>query len=76
MARRERALCDVLMQRRGLKIRTLGQLRTWLTDDLRCDTDELASLDATLVSGLARTWGSARLRLLAQLLQNRKASDE
>lgn len=76
MARRERALCDVLMQRRGLKIRTLGQLGTWLADDLRYDTDELASLDATLVSGIARRWGSARLRLLVQLLQNRTASDE
>jgi hypothetical protein len=76
MATRERALCDVLMHRRGLKIRTLGQLEAWLADDLRCDTDGLASLDATLVSGIARQWKSARLRLLAELLRNSEASDE
>jgi hypothetical protein len=73
VARRERALCDVLVQRRGLKIRTLGQLETWLADDLRCDTDDLASLDATIVSALARRWRSARLRLLARLLQKQGA---
>jgi hypothetical protein len=76
IARRERALCDVLMHRRGLKVRTPGQLEAWLADDLRYDTDELPSLDATLVSDLARTWGSARLRLLVQLLSTRKASNE
>ena len=76
MARRERALCDVLMHRRGLQIRTMRQLETWLADDLRCDTDELGSLDATIVSDIARQWGSARLRVFAQLLQNSKAPDE
>ena len=68
IAGRERAICDVVMHRRGLEIRTPGQLGTWLADDLRVDTDGFAALDAALVSDIADAWRSARLRLLAQLL--------
>jgi len=75
LASREKAICDLLMQRRGLHLRTVGHLRRWLADDLRFDSSGLPSLDAPLVWRLARLWGSPRLRLLARHLQENEGDD-
>jgi len=77
IARREKALCDTLVRRRGAEIRTLRHVETSLAVDLRIDLGDLRDLDAALVRVIARRWRSRRLRLFADLLARlREPADE
>jgi len=68
IATREKALCDTLVAARGVTARTRGALQHTLADDLRIDTEQLASFDTSVISHLADLWRSRRLALLAEVI--------
>ena len=68
VASREKALCDTIVASRGLTARSRSAFRTALADDLRIDMDQLATLDAGFVGGLASRWPSRRLARLAEVI--------
>jgi hypothetical protein len=61
----EKALGDRVWGERGLGIRNIDQMITYLLEELRIDTDTLAGLDAGDIERIATVYRSYKLRLLA-----------
>lgn len=55
IATREKALCDLLVANRGLRIQSRLAMIDYLTEDLRLDEAELASLSTSRVKNIACT---------------------
>jgi predicted transcriptional regulator of viral defense system len=68
IASREKALCDTLVNSRGLAARSRSAFRSALADDLRINMDLLATLDPGPVGDLASQWPSRRLARLAEVI--------
>ncbi len=50
----EKALCDLIAATPGVNLRYLGEVRTYLEDDLRFDMDALEKFDVRILSDYAR----------------------
>jgi len=46
----EKAVCDMIVATSGLRFRSQDQLRAWLIDDMRMDTEVLRTLNTTLIN--------------------------
>jgi len=65
MATREKALVDIVENRRNIVIRSKKQMETRLLEDLRMDESELHELNADRVAHYASLYGSVKTKLLA-----------
>lgn len=68
MAVPEKALADKIQDDRGTGIRTQDDMRKYLMQNLRIDTESLEKLKANTLAVLAEQYGSRRLRLLHKLV--------
>jgi hypothetical protein len=68
MAVPEKALADKIQDDRGTGIRSQDEMRKYLTQNLRIDTESLEKLKANTLSILAEHYGSRRLRLLHRIV--------
>lgn len=50
MASPEKALCDLIVQTRGLNLRTIRQTVRFLEDDIRCDMQALRMMNGALIA--------------------------
>lgn len=53
MATPEKALCDLLVSTRNLRLQSISAMTSYLLDDLRLDEDELVALDAQVIRQFA-----------------------
>jgi Predicted transcriptional regulator len=70
MAVREKALVDIIANRRNVSLTSVGEVRTRLLDDLRMDTATLLDLDLERVERFSELYGSMKTGLLAKFLKN------
>ncbi len=45
----EKALCDLIMEKKGLRIQSLAGMVSWLEEDLRCDTSLLHQFNSDII---------------------------
>jgi hypothetical protein len=72
----EKALADKVQHDRGIPIRSLRDLETYLYDDLRLDPAVLREMDPRFLSDLADRYRSRKVRLLGRLVQRIKRHGE
>ncbi|MFH1975798.1 MAG: hypothetical protein ABIJ52_09585 [Pseudomonadota bacterium] len=65
----EKALADKIQADRGTAIRTQAEMRTYLLDSLRIDSEGLGKLNAETISLIAAQYRSRKLRLLSGLVR-------
>ena len=70
MATREKALVDLVENRRGISIRSRKEMRTLLLEDLRVDEKALMELSVERTARFASCYGSAKMKLLAGFLMD------
>jgi hypothetical protein len=68
MATREKALVDLIENRRNVTIRSRKEMTTRLLEDLRMDQSTLSELNIGLVEQYATLYGSVRAKLLTSCL--------
>jgi hypothetical protein len=61
----EKALADRVREQRGLGIRNINDMTTYLVDSLRVDSDALAELDPDEMEHIATAYRSHQLKLVA-----------
>lgn len=69
IATAEKALADKVRDDRGNGIKTAAEMRTYLLDSLRVDSETLAKLNADEIDLFARRYRSRKLRLLASVVR-------
>ena len=65
----EKALCDMVRGDRGLAVRNIGQMTTYLVQSLRIDLEELGRMDPEEVDGISVDYRSKQLRVLAATIR-------
>jgi len=71
IARPEKALADLIVSRKDLRIQSAGALRSFLEDDMRIDRDDLARLDQALIRQIADLGYKKReLGLLSEVVEH------
>lgn len=71
IARPEKALCDLIIATRGLRIQSLRGMRSYLFEDLRLDTDEIVSWDLSIIEDcIIHGYKRNELRFLQKVLEN------
>jgi predicted transcriptional regulator of viral defense system len=70
----EKAVCDMIVATRGLRLQSPKAVRAWLVEDLRADFDALRAFDAGIIRQCAAMRGkkNAGLRHLHNLLNQLK----
>ncbi len=68
MAVPEKALADKIQDDRGTGIRSQEEMRKYLTQNLRIDTESLEKLKANTLAVLAEQYGSRKLQLLHKVV--------
>lgn len=64
----EKALADRIAAERGTGIRSLGELKVHLEENLRVDSDELGKLDPDRLAKIADSMRSRKVKLLSRLV--------
>jgi IS5 family transposase len=72
MATREKALVDLIENRRNIAIRSVKQMRTRLIEDLRIDESKLFEFNLERAVYYASLYGSVKTMLLAEFLMDLK----
>jgi len=75
MATREKALVDIVENRRNILIRSRKEMEERLLGDLRVDESTLLELDVERVTRYASIYGSVKTKLLASFLVNLNGGD-
>jgi predicted transcriptional regulator of viral defense system len=78
VATREKALADKIRLDIGTGIGSVGQMRTYLIENLRIEEEALAGLDSRAIADFARRYGSRRIQFLSDLvrhMQKEKANE-
>jgi predicted transcriptional regulator of viral defense system len=70
----EKALADKVRDDRGGSIQSLSQMITYLSDNLRVDDSALRELDSDLLLEIGRRYHSRKIRILADVVRQRKGS--
>ena len=70
MATREKALVDIVENRRGIQIRSGKDMGTRLLEDLRLDESTLLELSVERVKHYASLYGTVKTKLLASFLMD------
>jgi hypothetical protein len=68
MAVPEKALADKIQDDRGTGVRSQDDMRQYLTQNLRIDTESIVKLRTETLSNLAKRYGSRKLRLLNRVI--------
>jgi hypothetical protein len=68
MATPEKALADKIQDDRGTGIRSQNEMRKYLMQNLRIDTESLEKLSAESLAALSEKYGSRKLRLLHKIM--------
>ena len=76
MATREKALVDLIENRRNIPIRSRKEMRARLLEDLRIDELTLLQLNAEHVARYASLYGSAKTKLLAGFLTDLNGGEQ
>jgi hypothetical protein len=64
----EKALADKIVAERGTGVRSLGELKVHLEENMRLDPDELRKLDPDRLAKLADCMRSRKVKLLSRLV--------
>lgn len=64
----EKALADKICTNRGVALRSVSELRSYLESDLRMDLATIRAMDARLIDDFAQRYGSRKLHFLARLI--------
>jgi len=75
IATAEKALADKIRAVRGTGIKTLGQLREYLADDLRIYEPALKALNPLHVEEIARRYRSRKIRILGDMIHRVRTRD-
>ncbi len=75
VATKEKALCDLLMVRRG-RCRSLQQIRETLFEDLRVEETDLANLDLAVLEGAYESHPHSAVQYLIEIVKKEKHSNE
>jgi len=75
IATAEKALADKIRAVRGTGIKTLGQMREYLADDLRIYESALKELNPLHVEEIARRYRSRKIRILGDLIHRVRTRD-
>ena len=70
MATPEKALADKLRDERGTGIRTQRDMRSYLLDHLRIDSEELGKLDSNRLAAIASRYHSRKIEALAGVVRH------
>lgn len=73
IATAEKALCDKIRQDRGTGLRSLKEMRHYLFQDLRVDEQVLVDLNPAHIETIALRYGSAKMRVLKNFIDNFRA---
>ena len=65
----EKALCDKIDQDRGSAIRTQSEMRSYITESLRIDDEELRKLNPDIIAGIAENYRSRKIKLLSSIIR-------
>lgn len=71
IATAEKALCDTIYADKRVTSSTIGDIESYLIDDLRIDDEELDQLDSRLFWRISMSYHSTLLRLIASYLKKR-----
>lgn len=72
IATAEKALADKIHDDRGVGVRSLRQMRSYLLDDLRIDEEALADLDPDEIAKIGELYRSRKVRLLASAIREKR----
>ena len=75
IATAEKALADKIRAVRGTGIKTLGQMRDYLADDLRIYEPALKALNPSHVEEIARRYRSRKIRILKDIIYRARTRD-
>ena len=68
MATPEKAICDKIREDRGIKLRSLKDMREYLTESLRIDIAGLKILNPVQLAEIARRYRSGKLKLFYKFI--------
>ncbi len=68
----ETALCDKIDQDRGTAVRTQSEMRTYLTENLRIEPEELRKLNPETITEIAKHYRSRKMKLLSAVIRQLK----
>ena len=72
----EKALADLLLLKRGLRLRSLREMSEYLTEDLRIPREELLGLDMDRIRKIREAAATERVTLFANVIQHLQQNRE